>query len=115
MPNNSCVVKVNGNDYYCPCDRVDDIVYIDDFLVNVSNTSITLYSSFVEPNDRYSGFPRITISPLTKAVYRANYDSSSYLQAMNVSSFEVVQRDFTFSFILCIVILGVLICQLFKR
>lgn len=115
MPNNACVVKVNGNNYYCPCDRLDDIAYVDNFLVNVSNSSITLYTSFVEPNDYSSGYPRITINSLSKAVYRANYNSSSNVQAMNVISYEVVNRNFSYSILLSIVILGVLICQLFKR
>lgn len=115
MPSNACVVKVNGYDYFCPCDRVDDIAYIDNFLVNTSNSSITLYTSFVEPNDYSTGYPRIIISSLSKAVYRANYNSSSNVQPMNVSSYEVVNRNFALSFILSLVILGVLICQLFKR
>lgn len=111
----ACTLKVNGDIYFVPCDKVDDIVYIDDYLVNIGSSTIYLYSSFIEPSNYQSGYPRIQISSLTKAVYRQSYNSSSSSSAMTVSSYEVVNRSTSSNFLLMIVILGVLVCQLFKR
>lgn len=109
----ACQLKINDDNYYVPCDRVDDLVVIDNYLVNTSSSTIYLYSSILDYNSSNSGYPRIQCPTMTKAVKRDSY-SSSY-STVSVSSFEVVTRKTDYSFLLMIVILGVLVCHLLKR
>lgn len=108
-----CIVEVNNNDYYIPCDRVDDLVVVDSRLINTSSSSITLYREFIQYGDNYSGYPRITCPSYTTAYYRSSSSATSSILA--VSSYNVLDREFGFQPLLMVVILGVLICQLFKR
>lgn len=43
---NVCEVMLEGDTYYIPCDRVRDLSYIDDQLVNVSSSSLTFKKTF---------------------------------------------------------------------
>lgn len=109
----ACSIKINGDSYYIACDKVDDLVVIDNYLVNTSSSTIYLYSSILDYNSNTSGYPRIQCSSMTKAVKRDSYNSS--YSTVSVSSFEVVNRKTDLSFLLMILILGVLICRLLKR
>lgn len=109
------VVEINGDDYYYPSDRKEDLYFTDDgFLVNVSSSSITLYSEFVTYGDNSSGYPRIVIPAMTRAYIRSSSSSSNY-QTLRVSSYDFKSQYFGYSVYLLVLILGVLICQLFKR
>lgn len=114
MSDKPCKVNVNGNDYYAPCNLVDYLVVVDNRLINTYSSSITLYSSYQVYNDSSSGYPRITCPSNTTAYIRNSYNSSNY-SIVDVNSFSVTTRSFGFEIYLFIVILGVLICQLFKR
>lgn len=109
------VVEINGDDYYYPSDRKDDLYFSDDgYLINTSSSSITLYSDFLTYGDNTSGYPRIVIPAMTKAYIRQSYSSSSY-QTLRVTSYDFKSQYFGYSIYLLVLILGVLICQLFKR
>lgn len=111
----ACIVTINGSDYYYPCDRKDDLYFSDDgYLINISSSTITLYSNFLTYGDNTSGYPRIIVPAMTKAYVRNSYSSSSYSQ-LSVSSYAFKSQNFGYSVYLLVLILGVLICQLFKR
>lgn len=110
----ACVITLNGSDYYYPCDRKEDLVVIDNNLINVSSSTITLYSSFPSYNDNTSGYPRITCPTNTKAYVRQTYNNSNY-STLVVNSMSFKSSHYGYSVYIMIVILGVLICQLFKR
>lgn len=114
MSDKPCKVNINGDDYYAPCNMVDYLVVVDNRLINTYSSSITLYSDYVVYNDNTSGYPRITCPSNTTAYIRTSSGSSSY-SIVNVNSFSVVTRSIGFEIYLFLVILGVLICQLFKR
>lgn len=114
MPNGKpCVVTINSSEYYVPCDRVDDLVVVDRRLINTSSSSITLYSEFAVYGDSTSGYPRITCPSNTTAYYRSQYNGNSSI--LTVSSYDIGYRSYGMEIYIFIVILGVLICQLFKR
>ena len=114
MNDNPCVIDVNGTEYYYPCDKRDDIKLIDGYLINTSSSQITLYRSFPEYGDSSSGYPRIVMPSNTKAYYRSSYNSGSY-STLHVTSADFVSSQISNNFLLLVVLVGVGICQLFKR
>lgn len=42
MAGNACQVDIGNNTYWIPCDRLNDLHYLDGYLVNLSDTSLTL-------------------------------------------------------------------------
>ena len=46
MDNNFVIITINGNDYYIEANRYYDLAFIGGKLVNVSNSSITLVTSY---------------------------------------------------------------------
>lgn len=113
MNDEACVLTINGSDYYYPCNYADYIKVIDNRLINTGSSSITLYSSFPVYGDNNSGYPRITAPSNTQAYIRTSYNGN--YQTLNVNSFEFKYRQYTNDIYLLIVIVGVMICQLFKR
>lgn len=113
MSDKPCVVTINGSDYYYPCDRRDDIVLIDNHLVNVSSSSITLYHDFVVQGDNTSGYPRITLPSNTEGYIRSSYNSTN--TTLIVNSIEWKTSRLSYSLYLDIVLIGVLLLNLFKR
>lgn len=65
------IVTIDGQDYYCQADRVNDIKYIDGKLVNISNSSITLVSTFGTSQT----YPYISLPSMRQGV---KYTGSSY-------------------------------------
>lgn len=108
-----CVVSVNGTDYYAPCDRIEYLFVDGNRLYNSHSQSITLYGSLAVYGDSSSGYPRITCPTYTTAYYRSSYNANNNI--LNVSSFDVGYRTFGTEIYLLIVILGVMLCRLFKR
>ena len=41
--NNTCKIVINGSDFYIPCDRVNDLDYLDGYLVNVHIIVVSLF------------------------------------------------------------------------
>ena len=60
MGNDVVIITIDGQDYYVQASRLNDLAYIDNKLVNVSNSTITLVSSYSTENT----YPRITLSAL---------------------------------------------------
>lgn len=69
-----CEVTIDGTDYYCECARVSDLSFIDGYLVNFSNSSLTLRSGFSYNNTVY---PNITCSSMSVCSIRRTQNSSS--------------------------------------
>lgn len=113
MNEDACVITINDTDYYYPCDHRDDIKLIDGHLVNTSGTQFTLYRSFPEYGDSSSGYPRIVMPSNTYAYLRSSYNGS--YSTLNVSSAEFKSSQFGFDVLLLIVLVGVGVCQLFRR
>lgn len=114
MAEKPCVVSINNTNYYYPCDYSDYLVVMDNSLINIGSQSINLYHDFIIYGDNTSGYPRITCPTNTKAYIRQSYSSSNY-QILNVQSFEFINRNISNNILLMVIIVGVLICQLFKR
>lgn len=71
MGDNFVIITIDGQDYYIQADRLADISYIDGKLVNTSNSSITLVSSYSTDNT----YPRIQFSAMSQGRY---YATSGY-------------------------------------
>lgn len=78
MDNNYIEITIGNNTYYIETSRVSDLAFIDNKLVNVSNNSITMVSSF----DSTTTYPRITCSSMSACILRTN-SSSSYQLVYN--------------------------------
>lgn len=113
MNDTPCVITINGNDYYYPCNYSEYLKVVNNRLINVGSSSITLYSSFPEYNNNNSGYPRITCPANTQAYLRQTYNGT--YSTLVVNSCEFKSRQFTNDVYLLIVIVGVLLCQLLKR
>lgn len=107
------IVTINGNDYYVPNDRIDDLYVIDGYLINTSSSSITLYAEFRENGDYYSGYPIITCPSFTKAYIRQSYNGNS--STLSVSSYEIKNKHIQNEVLLLILILGMMFITFFKR
>lgn len=114
MNEDACVITINDTDYYYPCDKKDSISIIDNHLINTSATAFTLYHEFPEYGNSSSGYPRITCNSNTMAYIRTSYSSTSY-QTLVVNSAEFKTSHFSFDVLLLIVLVGVGVCQLFRR
>lgn len=110
--NNVAQIEINGVTYYVPADQLDYLVVVDNHLVNVGATTITLYHNFREIGNSSSGYPRVSASPLSMAVYQASYSSTA--TTLNVSAFEVQHRVTPTNTFLLIAIVVVLIFSWFK-
>lgn len=114
MNEDPCVITINGDDYFYPCDKKDSIVIVDNHLVNTSSTAFTLYAEFPEQGNTSSGYPRIVCNSNQLAYIRQSYGSSTY-QTITVNSAEFKSSHFTFDVLLLITLVGVGVCQLFRR
>ena len=114
MADGPCTVDINGTSYYAPCDSHDTLIQVGSYLINTSSSSITLYAHYPTYGDSTTGYPRIVCPTNTKAYIRQS-SSSSTVQTLNVSSFKFKDYRFENSYILSVLMLGVLVCLLFKR
>ena len=112
MNDDITVVNINGTDYYVAGDYVDNLKVVNNRLVNVGTSNITLYGSFRVSGDNTSGYPRISVSTMQYATYQQTYQSTS--QILTVNSFEVKQRITPTNTILLFVIVLALIFSWFK-
>lgn len=79
---NYIIIYINNTPYYIEASRLNDLAFIDNKLVNVSNSSLTLVNSF----DYQTSYPRITCSSMSACILRSS--SSSAYQVVN-SNFEI--------------------------
>lgn len=107
------IIEINGTDYYCPSDYVDNLVVVDNRLVNTGSNSITLYHNFRENGVSNSGYPRITCPSNTYAYITQSYNSS--YQTLNVNAYTIKNRSFNDLFLIGCVIVGILSIMLFRR
>lgn len=88
---NLCVVTIDTTDYFVECSRISDLSYVDGELVNVSNSSITLVTSFSLDSNTY---PRIVCSGMRSCGLR----TSDRYESVPVKYPVVITRDFFKSF-----------------
>lgn len=81
MDENYIIVTINGINYYIAADRLNDLAFIDNKLVNISNSSINLVNNF-EYNNQY---PRIQCNAMSQCILRSNSTSSYSLVTSNYS------------------------------
>lgn len=106
MDSNWVIITIDGQDYYIEADRLPDIAYIDGKLVNTSNSTITLVSSY----STETTYPRITFSAMQQGRYyqRANVSyigvTSNYTLKSNFSIYQIgtqgIQSAILFALIL---------------
>ena len=73
MDENYIIITINGVNYYIAADRLNDLAYIDNKLVNVSNSSIYLVNNF----DYNNQYPRIQCSAMSQCILK-QYNTSNY-------------------------------------
>ena len=109
-------ISLNGKEYYVANGDPDSLVVINGCLVNISNNQITLYDDIYTYNESVTGDSKIYCPSMTKAYYREGSTYSSYSNInVSVSDFSVVSKDINSNFLLLVIIVGVLVCQLLKR
>lgn len=73
MDDTYIIVTIDGRTYYIEADRVNDLAYINNKLVNVSNSQITMVNSF----DTVTTYPRITCGSMAQCSFRASQQSTA--------------------------------------
>lgn len=90
MGNDVIIITIDGQDYYVQASRLNDLSYIDGKLVNTSNSTITLVSSYSTENT----YPRIVLNAMSQGRYyqRANVNYTAVTSNYTVkSTFSVFQ------------------------
>lgn len=82
MGDSFVIITIDGQDYYIEASRLNDLAYIGGKLVNVSNSTITLVSSFSTENT----YPRITLSAMQQGRY---YRASNVSYTAVTSNYSV--------------------------
>ena len=113
MADSPTIVTINGTDYYCPSDYVDNLIVVNGYLINTGSQTIYLYGDFREYNNSYSGYPRITCQANYNAYITQSYNTTS--QTLSIQSFEVKNRSFNDIFLIGVIIVGLLGMILFKK
>lgn len=108
MDNEYTVISINGIDYYIQSNQVRNLNYIDNKLVNVSNSNITLVNSFGYDTT----YPRITCSPMSQCILRNNYNSYSLVSSnYSYTKFNfnmlTVSNHLSLIFMILFILLGV--------
>ncbi len=103
---NTCEITIDGNNYFVPCDRVRDLDFIDNHLVNVSSSSIILKDNYGDGTT----YPYISCSSQSVCYYRDNRNATSVVVNSDYSfisdPFKVIDYS-AFIVILLFLILGV--------
>lgn len=86
MNDNFIIITIDGIDYYIQADRLQDLNFINNKLVNTSNSSITLVRDFAYD----ATYPRINCNAMSQCILRQSYSSNYFL----VSSNYVTNKDF---------------------
>lgn len=80
MDPNFIQVTIGNNTYYLEASRIPDLAFIDGKLVNVSNSSITMVTSF----DYSTTYPRITCSGMSACILRSSSSSNYSVVTQNI-------------------------------
>lgn len=86
MDENEVEVIINGRTYYIEASRLKDLDYIGGKLVNTSNSSITLVTSF----DTQNTYPRISCSAMQACRY---YASSNTNYSTVTSEYQITKHS----------------------
>lgn len=113
MNDKPCIIEINNTEYYYPCDYKDSIIQVGSSLVNTGSSQITLYRDFPTYGDNTSGYPRIVMPSNTKAYVRNSQNAIYSTLVVNSVSFN--SSRYSSDYLLSVVLLGVLVCLLFKR
>lgn len=85
MEDNFVIIKIGNTEYYIQATLLSNLVYIDNKLVNISNSSITLVHSF----DINTTYPRITCNAMQQCRLQSN-NTSNY-SAVN-TNYELIGK-----------------------
>lgn len=113
--NSACTVIIDGESWYIPCDRVNDIGFdTNGNLVVLTSSSLTLYKSYSASNT--TSYPRISCNYGRVCTLQTEQNNTRYLTN---STLEIGERALTDSFfstcMLGIICLGVVLWHLLKR
>lgn len=72
MDDNFVIITIDNRDYYIEASRLSDLAFINNKLVNISNSSITMVTSF----DTVTTYPRITCSAMSQCQLRTSNTSN---------------------------------------
>lgn len=72
MDNEYIIIYIDDIPYYLHAGRMRDLAYINNKLVNISSSSITLVNNF----DTQTSYPRITCASMQQCIYRNSYSST---------------------------------------
>lgn len=111
----ACTVVINGDTWFIPCDRVNDLGLDNNHnLIVLTNSSLTLYKDF--ENSNYNSYPRISCAWGRVCSLQTAQNVSSSLTNANLSvSNRIITDDlFSVSF-LGIIAVGVVLWTLFRR
>lgn len=86
MDDNYIILSINNVEYYITADRVHDLVFLDNKLVNISQSNITLVTDF----DYQNTYPRITCGSMSACILK----SSSQATYQYVTSQPVYPNKF---------------------
>ena len=113
--NDACTVNINGEDWYIPCDRVNDIgLDQQGNLVVLTSSSLTLYKTFQESTQ--NTYPRVAcnfgrICYIQEQAQDYQYLRNAYLVVGNRS----ITDDVFSTYMLGIIAVGVLLWTFFKH
>lgn len=89
MDKNFIEIEINGTIYYVEANRFADLAFIDNKLVNVSNSNITLVTSY---SDQLT-YPYISCQANRACLYRSSYNSNYSF----VTSQPLIRSKFNFN------------------
>ena len=90
MDSNVIEIEINGRTYYIEADRLADLAYINNKLVNTSNSAIYLVTDY----GTETVYPRIQCSAMSQCRYYGSYSSSYQAVTQNytvTSKFSIYQ------------------------
>lgn len=90
MDSNYVEIEINGRTYYIEADRLPDLAYINNKLVNTSNSTIYLVTDY----STETTYPRIQCSAMSQCRYYGSYSSSYQAVTSNYtlrSNFSIYQ------------------------
>lgn len=107
MADNACKITIQSDDYWIPCDRIKDLHFLDGYLVNFSETSLTLRVRYsdetVYPYISCSAFGTCTKRTASGTQYQS-YVNSNF--SFDGDVFKTLNYDYWILFIL-LILLGV--------
>ena len=110
MDSNVIEIEIDGRTYYIEADRLPDLAYINNKLVNTSNTTIYLVSGY----STETIYPRIQCSAMQQCRYYGSYSTnyqavtSNYTVKSDFSIYQIGSNGIQSAILFCLIlILGV--------